>query len=97
MTSAIIIILVIALLSACWFLFNTSCDLNVAKQTVDSQRRIIASMKNAGAELQRRDNPNPAPASDKWHWYAVLGGKTYVFTDEALKVAGERADNLLKQ
>lgn len=96
MTAAIIIVLAIALCVACWFLFDTSCDLAVAKRNLIDSERI----RHAVAESAMRGAPavwfaRPAgmdnPAADAGYWRVMIAGTPHDFTTEQVEIAARRA------
>jgi hypothetical protein len=63
------------------------------KAVRDMHRAINEAM--GGYPLVKWNHPSPTPTSDKWYYKARFAGRVYLFTEEAVRVAGERASLLL--
>jgi hypothetical protein len=50
-----------------------------------------------GNPLVKCAHPSPQPASDHWYWRARFEGLEYLFTEESLRTARNRAELLLRK
>ena len=65
-----------------------------AEQAVECLHAVSDSALRGHPMVQWR-HPAPQPASDLWYWRARFDGTEYLFTEEAVRTARQRADHLL--
>lgn len=56
--------------------------------------RLIENFAKHGSPMRRWDRPTKHNKADEFYWLVRIAREDYLFTDEALKVAVKRADNM---
>jgi len=93
---SILLGLLLTFVLICWRLDHSSRNDCAQKLSLANERvHEIANSCLRGHPLIKWKHPSPTPASDHWYWRVRFEGLEYLFTEEAMKQARQRAELLI--